>query len=195
MSPTVEELPRYVVIDDIHAIRALAHEIRMAALDELYSTHRAYTATDLAARYGVSASSMSYHLRELEKYGFIQRVEHEGDGRHKYWQAVAVTLRVAGFDPQAQSENALVTAHIESMRKRVADEVRRRAETKGVQEGKIYPVISSSLLTLSEDQAEEFMQRLYALLEEFTLTSAEFPEGGDAHRIHYFISAIKEPKE
>lgn len=193
MPPSVEDLPRYVVIDDVHAIRAIAHETRMAALDELYSTHRAYTATDLASVCGVSPSAMSYHLRELEKYGYIRRMEHEGDGRNKYWRAVALTFRVSGFDPQAQSENSLVTAHIESMRKRVADEVRRRSELEAEEKRKLYPVISSSLLTLREDQAEQFMERLYSLLEEFAVVSAELPEGEAERRIHYFISAISDP--
>lgn len=191
---SAEELPRYVMIDDIHAIRAMTHEVRMAALDELYATHRVYTATELAGLCGVSASAMSYHLRELEKHGFIRKVQHEGDRRSTYWQAVAVTLRVAGFDPQAQSENALVTAHIENMRKRVADEVRRRAETRGSQRSRLYPVISSSLLTLSQEQAEQFMERLYALLEEFTLLSAEDRGDEQTQRLHYFISAITEHK-
>lgn len=187
-------MPRYVTIEDIHAIRAMAHEVRMAALDELYATHRVYTGTELARVCGVSASSMSYHLRELEKHGFVRRVQQEGDGRSTYWQAVAGTIRVAGFDPQAQSENALVTAHIEAMRKRVAGEVRRRAQDRGPQLSKRYPVISSSLLTLSEEHAEDFKQRLYALIEEFTLLSMQPPEGSEGERLHYFVSVIDEPR-
>lgn len=166
----------------------------MAALDELYATHRVYTGTELAGVCGVSASSMSYHLRELEKHGFVRRVQQEGDGRSTYWQAVAGTLRVAGFDPQAQSENALVTAHIEAMRKRVAAEVRRRAQTRGPQQTKLYPVISASLLTLSEEQAEDFKQRLYALIEEFTLLSMQSSDESDIERLHYFVSAISDPQ-
>lgn len=193
---TVDELPKFVVIDDVQAIRAMAHQARQRALDELYGTHRAYTATELAARCEISPSAMSYHLRALEKYGYIRRVEQLGDGRNKYWQAVAFTLRIVGFDAGSQSENPSVTSHIEGMRQRVGKEVRRRrARAADLHDEALYPVITSSRLDLRDDQAEEFMERLHALLDEYALTSGKLSAEEATRRIHYFVSAIEEPRE
>lgn len=192
----VDELPKFVVIDDVQAIRAMAHQARQQALDELYGSHRAYTATELAARCETSPSAMSYHLRALEKYGYIRRVEQEGDGRNKYWQAVAFTLRIIGFDAGSQSESPSVTSHIEGLRKRVGEEVRRRrARSADLHDEALYPVITSSQLDLRDEQAEEFMQRLHGLLDEFALTSGKLPPDEATRRIRYFVSAIEEPPE
>ena len=37
---------------------------------------------------------MSYHLRALEKWGFVERAESSGDGRERPWQAVSGGWRI-----------------------------------------------------------------------------------------------------
>jgi DNA-binding transcriptional ArsR family regulator len=70
-----------VVITDPRAVRALAHKARVEALDELYAASGTRTATELAARCGLSPSAMSYHLRALDKYGRVEGAGWEGDAR------------------------------------------------------------------------------------------------------------------
>ena len=48
------------------------------------------TATECAAEIGVSPSACSYHLRELERFGYIERAERQTDGRTRPWRAAAV---------------------------------------------------------------------------------------------------------
>ena len=62
-----------VTISDPQAIRALAHEARLEALEELYSSQSTRTATELASRCGLTPSAMSYHLRALEKFGITKQ--------------------------------------------------------------------------------------------------------------------------
>jgi DNA-binding transcriptional ArsR family regulator len=71
-------------------IRALAHPIRLALLDYLAGVEEA-TATECADAIGESPASCSFHLRMLEKYGFIERAPRRG--REKPWRA-----RPAQFD-------------------------------------------------------------------------------------------------
>lgn len=67
-------------------IRALAHPLRLELLDHLGEVGSA-TATECAEHVGESVASCSFHLRMLEKYGFIQRAERRG--REKPWRLVA----------------------------------------------------------------------------------------------------------
>lgn len=77
-------------ITDPERIRALAHPVRIALLDHLGDVGEA-TATQCAEALGESPASCSFHLRMLEKYGYIERAERRG--REKPWR-----VRVADFD-------------------------------------------------------------------------------------------------
>ena len=70
-------------ITDPARIRALAHPVRLELLDHLRD-HGEATATECAAAVGESVASCSFHLRMLEKYGFIERAERRG--REKPWR-------------------------------------------------------------------------------------------------------------
>src|SRR5690606_30942861 len=65
------DLPR---LDDPARLRALAHPIRLRLIEELGDLGEA-TATDCARRVGESVASCSFHLRQLEKYGYVERAE------------------------------------------------------------------------------------------------------------------------
>lgn len=85
------------VIRDPVTIRALAHPARLAVLEELAHGEE-LTATECAELTGLSASAMSYHLRALEKYGFVERVEPRGDGRERPWRSLAPRWRTENAD-------------------------------------------------------------------------------------------------
>lgn len=82
------------VIDDVDAVRALSNPHRVAILYFLMSGP-ARTATECAAEVGGTASACSYHLRELERFGFVERVEGASDdGRERPWRAAAVGFSI-----------------------------------------------------------------------------------------------------
>jgi DNA-binding transcriptional ArsR family regulator len=83
-------------ISDPERIRALAHPVRIALLDYLGDVSEA-TATECAEALGESPASCSFHLRMLEKYGYIERAERRG--REKPWR-----VRVADFDLRPDPE-------------------------------------------------------------------------------------------
>ncbi|MFB7893528.1 ArsR/SmtB family transcription factor [Microbacterium sp. NPDC056044] len=76
-------------ITDPERIRALAHPVRIALLDHLGDVAEA-TATECAGALGESAASCSFHLRMLEKYGYIERAERRG--REKPWRVKVADL-------------------------------------------------------------------------------------------------------
>ena len=84
------------LIEDPERIRAVAHPLRLRLLD-LLSEHRELTATECAELTGESVASCSFHLRQLEKYGFIERAEPRG--REKPWKPVGTGGYATAIDP------------------------------------------------------------------------------------------------
>ncbi|MEO7371815.1 MAG: winged helix-turn-helix domain-containing protein, partial [Ilumatobacteraceae bacterium] len=98
-------------ITDVRVLAALAHPTRLAILHLLLTVGDA-TATQCAAVVGESASSCSYHLRHLARFGLVERVElgpdDAVDGRTRRWRSVA-----SGFDfgePHSTGSPELVAA-------------------------------------------------------------------------------------
>ena len=58
------------VVSDLDTLRAVAHPLRMRLLGALRAEGPA-TASELARRLGESSGSTSYHLRQLERFGFV----------------------------------------------------------------------------------------------------------------------------
>lgn len=73
-------------LDDPQALRALAHPLRGRLLASLRIDGPA-TASQLARRFEESSGSTSYHLRELERYGFVEDDRDRGSGRERWWRA------------------------------------------------------------------------------------------------------------
>ena len=94
------------VVTDLAALRALAHPERSAIL-KLLMSGRSRTATECAAVVSLSPSACSYHLRELERFGFVERDDtaEEGsvDRRTRLWRAAAVGFALGSGRPSDAS--------------------------------------------------------------------------------------------
>lgn len=73
-------------VSDPARLRALAHPLRIRLFD-LLNDRAELTASECAELVGESPASCSFHLRTLEKYGFIERAE--ARGREKPWRLSA----------------------------------------------------------------------------------------------------------
>lgn len=71
---------------DARSLRGLAHPLRMHILD-LLQAHGPATGKTLAERLEISSASASYHLRQLEAYGFIEEDPELGTSRERWWKA------------------------------------------------------------------------------------------------------------
>jgi DNA-binding transcriptional ArsR family regulator len=110
-------------VTDVRTLRALANPIRHRLLGHLMALG-AQTASECATAVGASPSNCSYHLRELERFGLVERVpaNRGGDGRDRPWRPVATGLRygreggegVVGADPlEARLTRDLIHAGID----------------------------------------------------------------------------------
>jgi DNA-binding MarR family transcriptional regulator len=88
-----ENLERRVL--DATALQGLAHPLRVQLCDQL-SLHGPATATQLAARLGETSGATSYHLRQLEKYGFVEEDPGRGSGRERWWRRVPGRVSIEG---------------------------------------------------------------------------------------------------
>ncbi|WP_308167435.1 helix-turn-helix domain-containing protein [Catellatospora tritici] len=79
---------RSVPLTDPVALRAFAHPLRMS-LVALLRREGPLTATRAAERLGESVPNCSFHLRQLAKYGLVERVE-GADARERPWRATAL---------------------------------------------------------------------------------------------------------
>lgn len=115
-------------LDDAEQLAVLASPVRFIAFEELFATQVPMTATQLARRTRVSPSSMSYHLRELERVGLVRRAARGDDGRERLWEAPALRydVRLSAVDDPA-GRLALVDAYLSPLRARIAAVLERRA--------------------------------------------------------------------
>lgn len=75
-------------VTDLASLQALTHPIRLRALSRLRSEGPA-TAAELGRALGESRGAMSYHLRQLERFGFVEDDGDDSDGRTRRWRATA----------------------------------------------------------------------------------------------------------
>ncbi|KQR08353.1 helix-turn-helix domain-containing protein [Cellulomonas sp. Leaf334] len=72
-------------------LKALAHPLRMAMYDYL-SEHGSATASQLGRHLGESSGQTSYHLRQLEKHGFVEDDPTHARGRDRWWRTVGYSI-------------------------------------------------------------------------------------------------------
>ena len=85
-------------LTDAKTLRALAHPVRVALIEELsfgnIHTGRGMTATELGETIGETPTTCSFHLRQLAKYGFVEEAG-GGRGRARPWRMTSIGMSFA----------------------------------------------------------------------------------------------------
>jgi len=173
-----------VVITDPRALRALAHAGRAKILERL-TIYGPATATECAEEVGLSASACSYHLRLLQRYGFVDEAhdEERTDGRERLWKAVVTSWRVEGLDdtdPQTMQsiDMALARVLLASSDERVLAWVDQSA-----QDGSDWhdaSLISNNTLAATVEEVKRLQDQIHALLRPYQLGNRrpqDLPDG------------------
>jgi DNA-binding transcriptional ArsR family regulator len=98
--------PGLRTVSDARTLRALAHPVRIALLEELIASGP-LTATEVGERIGESPTTCSFHLRQLARYGFVEEAG-GGKGRARPWQVTTIGLSFAAEDPEAELASAVL---------------------------------------------------------------------------------------
>lgn len=98
-----EQIKPAVALTDPLALRAYAHPLRLALVG-LLRREGPLTATQAAARLGDNVPNCSFHLRQLAKYGLVERSE-GADAREKPWRATSLATQWghASDNPEIQA--------------------------------------------------------------------------------------------
>lgn len=107
-------------VSDPRAWRALAHPLRLQILYHLQTTPAA-RATDLGNALQAPANSVSFHLRQLERYGYVERDDSpRADARERWWRTTSPT----GFRVEhPEQDPAAATELAEVMRSQARDQL------------------------------------------------------------------------
>lgn len=178
-----EDARSVVNITDPQAIRALAHKVRLDVIDELFGSEETYTATELARSFGLTPSAMSYHLRALEKWGYVVRAESSGDGRERHWKAAGETLNVG--DKSNVSElvsSTLIDVTLNATRERVLKALV-RADSLGEDDPGTL-MLASSKIRLTKEEAKEFAEEYHRLVDKYRKLKADPAHAGRREQMH-----------
>lgn len=161
------DMDDFVAADSAEQFSALGNTTREQILSLL--SERAATTTQLAAAMGKPKGSVGYHLKVLEKAGFV-RVVRTNKVRAMTELYYGRTARTIVFGKAVKDDPLFML-----------DDVRREAV---VQEGAALPMFTMRRARISEEHAVEFTQRLIELSEEYLA----LPREGDV--VFGFVSGV-----
>ena len=121
------QLPELRQLTDARTLRALAHPVRIAIVEQL-SIGGPMTATEVGELISETPTTCSFHLRQLAKYGFVEEAG-GGKGRARPWRMTSIGHQISSThdDPEtAIAANALVRL----IRERQLDRYRTWLETR-----------------------------------------------------------------
>jgi len=167
-------------VDDPAALRALAHPLRLELLEQLTVAGPA-TATALARRLGQNSGATSYHLRQLERYGFVEEDPDRGRGRERWWRYVPGDVR---FAPAASPSTELRAAADELVRHQLAQAERTLAEYLRTRDRRrdwdAAAIFSNSTMHLTKTELAEFGEALVELVQAYWRPPEARPPGARA---------------
>ena len=182
------------IVGDPRALRALAHPLRLALLDQLMA-FGPQTASQCAAVVGSTASNCSYHLRSLERFGLVESMD-AVDGRERPWRSAATGFQF-GTDGSDPADSAAAIAEEVLSHNRI-DRGARLAHRALDQAGQLSPEwrnamgAASYALRMTPQELEELGGKLDALIRPYiALTRDGAP--ADSAVVHLQLDAFRHP--
>lgn len=176
------------------ALKAFAHPLRMAMYAALRNEGPA-TATMLGRRLGESSGQTSYHLRQLEKHGFVEDDPGHAGGRERWWRAVG--FRMDGFDmlDDAGSADAVRAVLQAVIAERAQTLTAWAASLDDLREWTAH-MSANVTLDLTQDEAEELIERLNAVVNDAHDRSAGARDAGATdgrRRVRVYMDVLPLP--
>ena len=173
-------------------LKALAHPLRMAMYDYL-SEHGSATASQLGRHLGESSGQTSYHLRQLEKHGFIEEIPERSTGRERWWRRTESPRDIRMPAPETLApqdrpalEEVLRLGHAEDM-----DLLSRLLEA--YKEDPAWSRLSRGFAHMTEQGLAEFFEAHIRLLHQHRLDPERLPP--DARPVYIRLFALPADEE
>lgn len=182
-------------LTDPVALRAYAHPLRMSLVG-LLRREGPLTATQAANLLGESVPNCSFHLRQLAKYGLVERAE-GADAREKPWRATALTTRWGRESDDAETRAAvdqLDGAIIHRLYERAMQWLSRRDADPPQWRAVTGP--GDDLAFLTADELAELSRRIDDLFDAYRPRQTDpslRPPGARAVHVSYYVTTIDQP--
>ena len=152
------------VVPDASGLKALAHPVRLRILGLLRLDGPA-TASGLAERLGLNSGATSYHLRHLERHGFVLEEAALGNGRDRWWRAAHESTRAAR-EELTEEEREATDAFGQAIALLHTEQVQRAVEERPLlpEEWRLASVLSDWHLRLTPARAAELSETLDRLV-------------------------------
>jgi len=154
---------------DLGALKGLAHPLRVAIVDSL-SAYGPATASALAERLGESSGATSYHLRQLEKHGFVREDTSRGTARERWWERTPRPISIQ-FDeddePALREAQEVIIGEWQRTRARRLGDYLARGTTDLEPEWVDSGASTTSNLPLTLEQSAELIEELALVLHRF----------------------------
>lgn len=187
--PTAPDPFENAAVLDARSLRGLAHPLRMRVYQLLQKEPA--TGKAVAEKLGISSASASYHLRQLETYGFIREDPDLGTSRERWWKAATEGFRLPEhLDTEApELTTALRHAIAASWSERLGAAVNQwSAQPEGWREAQF---MSDRTLHLTLEQAEQLRAELIEVLDRHT--SDKDADAPDERTVHVQLAAFPNP--
>lgn len=173
---------------DVEGLKALAHPLRVQLFESLAALGPA-TASQLGERLGESSGATSYHLRILEKHGFVREDVSRGTARERWWERTpsGLTLNITDFEPNTAGRAAAETVGREWERNRAAvlDEFNHRGPTELPKGWYDASAINTSNMQLTVDELREFVSEVEAVFERWVTSHRQATPGSRPIQTHF----------
>ena len=189
-----------LIIDNLKTLQVLSHPLRSQLLDHFDVAPQ--TVKQVAAKLGMTANKLYYHVNLLEEHGLLALVETRTVGNmiERWYQTAAERFEIhadllsfSTHEGRERAEQVVVTC-LDATRQDLlrSMEARRMRRERGEELRPRQAIVTRVVSRLAEERAEEFRQRLCALIEEFgdADEAGRAPSGEDAapHMENYALS-------
>lgn len=158
-------------IDDLKTLRLFSNPLRRQIYEAIIP--RLLSAKEIGEKLGINFTKLYYHLNLMEKAGII-KVEDErivSGITEKYYRAIAKRMQIApnllssGTDREKQSINQVLLSTLETTEKDIERSL--HAQYAELEEDTNVIFISRQLSYLTDEQANEFYEKLNSLIKEY----------------------------
>lgn len=174
-------------------LRGIAHPVRVRLLG-LLRIEGPSTATRLAERLGLNNGATSYHLRQLELYGFVVEDKGRGNARERWWCAAhhrtsfesAALLNGEAGELAETYLSSVAAAYAEATQRAIEERQALPAQWRGLE------MLSDLTLRLTPDEVQQLMGEVLEAAARYRPDDDENPPA-DSAPVRFQVQAFPLP--